>query len=83
LSHHKIKTLPETLQRQTYSPKHISFHIDIIDVHASKKLHLLYLVLININTRYLYIYPVKKKDSDNVGEALMVFIGEVEGPINL
>jgi hypothetical protein len=56
--------------------------MDIIDVHASKKLHRLYLVLININIRYLYIYPLKKKDSGNVAEALMIFISEVGGPIS-
>jgi predicted HAD superfamily hydrolase len=41
-----------------------------------------FLVLININTKYLYIYPLKKKDSDKVVEALMDFIYDVEGEIS-
>jgi hypothetical protein len=56
--------------------------MDIIDVHAFKKLHRLYLILINMNTRYLYIYPLKKKDSDNVAQTLFLFIREVERPVN-
>jgi hypothetical protein len=32
LPDYKLKSLRETLQRQTYSPKHNSFQMDIIDV---------------------------------------------------
>jgi hypothetical protein len=56
--------------------------MDIIDVRASKKLYRLYLVLIHISTRYLYIYPLKKKDSDKVAESLIIFIREVGGSIS-
>jgi hypothetical protein len=81
----KLKPLRETLQRQTYSPKHNSFQMDIIDVRGwknKKYKNQLYLVLININTRYLYIFPLKKKDSDSVTEVLMKFITEVKEPIS-
>jgi hypothetical protein len=37
LSDQKLKPLRETLQRQTYSPKHNSFQMDIIDVRNKKK----------------------------------------------
>jgi hypothetical protein len=73
----------QTLQRQTFSPKHNSFQMDIIDVRPiGKNKNQLYLILININTRYLYIYPLKNKDSDNVVQALFFFIREVGRPIS-
>jgi hypothetical protein len=78
LPDHKLKSLCETLQRQTYSPKHNSFQMDIINVRpVGKNKNQFYLILININTRYLYIYPLKKKDSDNVAQALFFFIRKV------
>jgi hypothetical protein len=82
LSYHRITPLSETLQRHPYSPKHNSFQMDIIHVHASKKHHQLYFVLININTRYLFIYLLKKKLSDNISKALMVFKTDIGEPIN-
>jgi hypothetical protein len=67
LSDPKLNPLCETLQRQTYSPKHNPFQMDIIDIRGGKNKRFknqYYLILVNINTRYLYIYPLKKKDSD-------------------
>jgi hypothetical protein len=69
LSDPKLKPLRETLQKQTYSPKHNSFQMDIIDVRSGKNKRFknqYYLILVNINTRYLYIYLLKKKDSNSV-----------------
>jgi hypothetical protein len=42
----------------------------------------LYLILININTRYLFIYPLKKKYTNCVVQALDFFINDIEGQIS-
>jgi hypothetical protein len=55
--------------------------MDILDVRESKKYYQLYLLLININTRYFYIFHLKKKDSENVVESLMDFITDVGEPL--
>jgi hypothetical protein len=53
---YRIQPLRETLQRDTYFPKHYIFQMDIVNIHAKKKFHLLYLILIIISIRYLFIY---------------------------
>jgi hypothetical protein len=68
----KRNLLKKKLSRKSYSPTHGGYEMDIFAVGSK----CLYLFLININTRFLHVFPIRDKTSNTIHEVLVHFIPE-------
>lgn len=64
---YNIKDLPKKYKRPNYSPTPYSYEMDIMFAQGDGHQPLvLYLVLININTRYLIVRPIRNKSGEEI-----------------
>jgi hypothetical protein len=68
----KRNLLKKKLSRKSYSPIRGGYEMDIFAVGSQK----FYLFLININTRFLYAFPIRNKREDSIYNELVDFIPE-------
>lgn len=65
----KVKTLEKKYQRPYFSQEFNSWEMDLMEVK-----HSYYLLIININTRYLVCYPVSGRSSEKIIPLLVNFL---------
>lgn len=71
---HDHKYNPEQYYLPIYSEQRNAYQFDTLIQQRGKP----FLIIINVNTRKLYAYPMEDKSSKSVNEALMKFKNEVE-----
>jgi hypothetical protein len=69
----KRNLLKKKFSRKSYSPVRGGYEMDIFQVSESQQR---YLFLININTRFLHVFPIRDKSSQAIFEILVHFIPE-------
>ena len=77
----QISKLAQKFKKPNYSPYRNSWEMDIMFA-ISGKIHKLYLVFLNINTRYAIVEPIKNKSADEVTRVINLIRNEKNIPID-
>jgi hypothetical protein len=72
LKDYKAKTLKNKFQRPYYSPKVNSYEIDYVDSGTFGKRFRHYLAVININTKYLFMIPLKLNANETLQDTYAI-----------
>jgi hypothetical protein len=71
----KRNLLKKKFSRKSYSPTRGGYEMDLFSVGFNQQT---YLFLININTRFLHVFPIRDKSSKAIFEVLVQFIPEYQ-----